>query len=295
MLRSYQQTQHSNELFSCNLFAQGRGQSQQWIYCRVITALWNREKHYLWAALMFYTRVPVPASYEHSDHNFNQSRKYFPLIGVMAGALAVLVILLAHQLLPLSVCIGLSMVSTILFTGAFHEDGFADCCDGFGGGWDKTQVLTIMKDSRVGAYATIGMIMMLGLKYVSLFETGLLSITLLVLVLLNGHTLSRLGASLAIEQLDYVQDIDKSKIKPINIASLSPVDWLVSGLFALPALVLLVIVQPSAIFALPAMAVSYWLMCRYFSKRIGGYTGDCLGAMQQVLELIFYLVVLIAV
>ena len=258
----------------------------------MLAQTWNREKHYLWAALMFYTRVPVPVTYEHSDHNFNQSRKYFPLIGVMAGAVAVLVILLSVVVLPLSVSVALSMVATILFTGAFHEDGFADCCDGFGGGWDKTQILTIMKDSRVGAYATIGMIMILGLKFQALFETGLISVYLLVLVVLNGHTLSRIGASVAIEQLSYVQDIDKSKIKPINIASLSLSDWSISCLFAVPALVLLAIRQPIALLALPVMALFYWLMCRYFTKRIGGYTGDCLGAMQQVLELVFYLVVL---
>ena len=257
-----------------------------------VNRLWNQEKHLLWAALMFYTRVPVPATYEHSDHNFNQSRKYFPLIGLMTGALASLVILAGSIVLPLSVSVALSMAATILFTGAFHEDGFADCCDGFGGGWDKTQILTIMKDSRVGAYATIGMIMLLGLKFTSLFEIGLSSVVLLALVLLNGHTLSRLGASVAIERLDYVQDIDKSKIKPINIAPLSPQDWVVSCLFAMPALIWLLLHQPATIIALPVLAGAWWLMCQYFERKIGGYTGDCLGAMQQVLELLFYIAVL---
>ena len=82
-----------------------------------VNRLWNREKHLLWAALMFYTRVPVPAAYEHSDHNFNQSRKYFPLIGLMTGALASLVILAGSIVLSLSVSVALSMAATILFTG----------------------------------------------------------------------------------------------------------------------------------------------------------------------------------
>lgn len=210
----------------------------------------------------------------------------------MAGVLAALVVLVSVQVLPVSVSVALSMAATILFTGAFHEDGFADCCDGFGGGWDKTQVLTIMKDSRVGAYATIGMIVLLGLKLVTLVETGLASLYLLLLVLVNGHALSRLGASVAIEQLAYVQDIDKSKIKPINIASLSASSWCLSGAFAVPALVLLIVHSPWTLVALPVMAVCHRLICRYFYKRIGGYTGDCLGAMQQVLELVFYITVL---
>ena len=254
--------------------------------------MWHKEKHYFWAAVMFYTRVPVPSSYQHSDHHFNQSRKYFPLIGLMAGLLAGLVVVTFVKILPLSVSVALSMASTILLTGAFHEDGFADCCDGFGGGWDKTQVLTIMKDSRVGAYATIDMIVLLGVKLLSLLEIGLISLYLLVLVLINGHALSRLGASLAIEQLTYVQDIDRSKVKPINIASLSVTDWCVSCAFAVPALVLLTVHSPQALVALPIMTASYWLICRYFHQRIGGYTGDCLGAMQQILELVFYVAVL---
>lgn len=261
----------------------------------MIARVWDREKHYLWAALMFYTRVPVPKSYQHTDHNFNQSRKYFPLVGVLAGTLAAIVVLVATLLLPLSVSVVLSMAATILLTGAFHEDGFADCCDGFGGGWDKTQVLTIMKDSRVGAYATIGMIVLIGLKFTTTLETGLVSVYLLALVQINAHTLSRLWASVAIEQLSYVQDIDASKIKPINIAPLSASDWVVSCAFAVPAFIALLWYQPLTIITVPVMAAVYRFMCRYFVRRIGGYTGDCLGAMQQVLELVFYIVVLAVV
>ena len=203
--------------------------------------MFNRqgEWDYFWAAVMFYTRIPVPSSASFSDQILNQSRKYFPLIGLFVGSFACLVLLITHKFLPLSVCIGLSIVVTILLTGSFHEDGFADCCDGFGGGWDKAQVLSIMKDSRVGTYAVVGLVLLIGLKALSLYEIGLLSLPLLLITYINGHALSRFGASLCIECLDYVQDIDKSKVKPITLNRLPMRSLIYSGFFIAPTFLIL--------------------------------------------------------
>lgn len=250
---------------------------------------WQQEQQQFWAAVMFYTRLPVPSSYEHSDENFHRSRKYLPFVGLLVGCIAGGTLLTFELFLPLSLSIALSMLTTILVTGAFHEDGFADSCDGFGGGWNKEQVLHIMKDSRVGTYATVGMISILGIKFLALYEIAQHSISLLVLSLINGHTLSRMASSLAIEKLDYVQDIDVSKIRPITNIALTRYELLYSAIFALPALFILLALMPSAIWiALPLTAV-FFLLCRYFKKRINGYTGDSLGAMQQVIEVVFYI------
>ena len=125
---------------------------------------WSEEKSYFLCAVMFFTRIPVQLATPYSEFALNKSRKYFPFIGVIIGSIAAICIYLLQLFLPLSLAVILSTVITILATGAFHEDGFADTCDGFGGGWDKIQVLTIMKDSRIGSYGTVGLIMMLGLK-----------------------------------------------------------------------------------------------------------------------------------
>ena len=100
------------------------------------------EWHSFFAALMFYTRLPVPNNLPHSQEILNNSRKYFPLIGIIIGAIACVVFLVSQLIFPLSVSVALSMVATILATGAFHEDGFADSCDGLGGGWQSEQVST---------------------------------------------------------------------------------------------------------------------------------------------------------
>jgi adenosylcobinamide-GDP ribazoletransferase len=87
--------------------------------------------------------VPVPAWVGHSQDQLNHAARYFPLVGVLVGLIAAAVRrLLAALVLPVSVAVVLGMAASVLATGAFHEDGFADACDGFGGGWDKAQVLS---------------------------------------------------------------------------------------------------------------------------------------------------------
>mgnify|MGYP006268783597 CR=1 FL=1 len=247
----------------------------------------RREIEYFFTALMFYTRIPIPAWVRYSDERLNKSRKYFPLIGWIIGGLGAGVFGLAHYLLPLSVSVLLSMAATVYWTGAFHEDGFADTCDAFGGGWTKAQILMIMKDSRVGAFGMVGFLLLFALKFAALYEIALKSAALLPLVLLNGHTLSRFIASTFIQTHDYVQDLDKSKAKPIMTRRLSGGEMAFSAVFVLLAGGLL---SPPAFLVAAALAYGskVWLGT-YFQRHIGGYTGDCLGATQQVSEVVFYL------
>ena len=112
----------------------------------------KKEVQIFLTAVMFYTRIPVPSWVNHDADYLNKATKYFPLIGWIVGIIAVLVFVGANYLFNPSIAIIISMAASVLLTGAFHEDGFADVCDGFGGGWTKEKILMIMKDSRVGAY-----------------------------------------------------------------------------------------------------------------------------------------------
>jgi adenosylcobinamide-GDP ribazoletransferase len=200
------------------------------------------------------------------------------------GGSAALVFFLSTFLFPISIAVVLSMVTSILITGAFHEDGFADVCDGFGGGWEKAHILTIMKDSRVGAYGVIGMTLILLLKFAAIQA---MPIDMVPVVLLAGHSLSRFATSTIIFTHDYVRDNEDSKAKPVA-KKLSVKQFIVAGCFGFAPLLLL----PSYYCLLAIIPV--WLMTRYlahfFTQRIGGYTGDCLGATQQLTEIVFYLV-----
>ena len=108
-------------------------------------------------ALMFYTRLPVPANINHNDTALSRATQFFPLIGWIIGGIGAATLCGCSLVFSPELAVLLSMIATIYATGAFHEDGFADMCDGFGGGWTKTQILTIMKDSRLGTYGVTGL------------------------------------------------------------------------------------------------------------------------------------------
>lgn len=251
----------------------------------------KQEILYFLAALMFYTRIPCPSWFEHYAEYLDKSLKYFPLIGWIIGGIAVVVYGLSQLFLPVSVSILLSMLSTIVATGAFHEDGLADACDGFGGGWTQQKILDIMKDSRIGTYGSIGIVLMLAVKFAALYELQQISTSLLLFCLVSGHTVSRFFALTVIHSHEYVQDPDNSKIRPIATSRLSAAGMLFSAMFAVvpllffyPDWILVVAIVPAYL--------SRMYLARYFNKWIGGYTGDCLGAVQQVSESMFYISVL---
>lgn len=238
---------------------------------------------------MFYTRIPVPKWVGYSKENLNKATGYFPLVGVVVGAVGGGVFWLAQELLPLPIAIILSMIATILLTGAFHEDAISDFCDGFGGGYTKEQILTIMKDSRLGTYGAIGLVMTLLSRFVLLSN---IDPAKMIVVLVSGHALSRLNAVGLIFTSSYVREDASSKSKPIgekhNSATL-----VLALIFGLIPLILLP--WKSSAFIILALLFTLFFFRRYIHKIMGGYTGDMLGALQQISELVFYLVYLATV
>lgn len=264
----------------------------------------RRELEYFFAALRFFTRLPVPAWVGHSAEQLNHAARYFPAVGLIVGAIGAAVTLAAALVWPPAIAVLLGMVATLLATGAFHEDGLADTIDGMGGGWTREQVLTIMKDSRVGSYGAIGIGLALLTKYTALTELVQLGATggvppvltvspepTFAAMLIAGHAVSRFASTTLIYFLDYARDDDSSKSKPLATR-------MGRGELALAALCGL---APCALLPLPQVAVALglvalvtWLAARRFVHRIGGYTGDCLGATQQLTEIAFYLGLLCA-
>ncbi|HTJ96106.1 MAG TPA: adenosylcobinamide-GDP ribazoletransferase [Rhodocyclaceae bacterium] len=230
--------------------------------------------------MRFFTRVPVPAWVGHDQEQLNYAARYFPLVGALVGLSGALITWLAAWALPLSVAVLLGMATTILITGAFHEDGFADSCDGFGGGWSKADVLRIMKDSRIGSYGAIGIGFLLLLKWNALME-----LDDLLPALIAAHAGSRAAAVVLMYGLEYVRDED-SKAKPL-VQGVSGWALIVALAFGLVPCVLMTWQQ--ALMGVLLLAITTWLAARYFVRRIGGYTGDALGALQQVGEVAFYL------
>ncbi|TXG87481.1 MAG: adenosylcobinamide-GDP ribazoletransferase [Rhodocyclaceae bacterium] len=240
----------------------------------------RREAEYFFGAIRFFTRLPVPAWVGHSPEALNHSARYFPLVGIVVGLIAALVFAATSFLLPKTLAVLFAMAATIHVTGAFHEDGWADMVDGFGGGWTRERALEIMKDSRIGSFGAVALVLMLLGKFVALIELDAL---LVAPALIAGHAFSRLCSTTLLHFLDYARE--EGKAKPLA-TRISLGELLCATAFGCVALLML---PPTAAicgvaFALAATAV----LAAKIHGRLGGYTGDCLGATQQLAELAFY-------
>lgn len=241
----------------------------------------RQQLRYLLCAMGFFTRIPLPAWVGYQPDDLDRAAPYFPLIGLLVGAIAVGAWWLAEQFWPPRVALLISLIVTVLITGAFHEDGLADSCDGFGGGYQRADVLRIMHDSRIGSFGAIALILALLLKFETL---AALPLQWLPAALLAGHAGSRWAAVSLLATLDYVRPEGKSK--PLA-TRLGRSGLILASLFG--GLPLLALPPNAALLALAALLLTRQLLARYYRHRLGGYTGDALGMAQQVAELAFYL------
>ena len=254
-------------------------------------------RHFL-LALQFFTRVPVTgrlaAWVGFSPAMLRASAAHFPGVGWLVGAVGAGVFLLAQSGLPGMVggvaAALLSTIATVLLTGAFHEDGLADVADGLGGSAERTRALQIMKDSRIGAFGALALVLALGLKIALLASLAGQGAMNVATALLTAHVLSRLAPLFLIRWLPYVGDEGASKSKPLADA-IGAGPLLVGVLYALPAVLLLLLAQPlaHAVAALAACVLAASYMAWLLARRLQGFTGDGLGATQQLCELAIYL------
>ena len=240
-------------------------------------------------AFIFYSRIPLPSSW--FSAKTSHCSRYFSLVGWLVGGVSVGVWLLAQMIIsdssdklsevtmPIAVLLG--MIAAVLITGALHEDGFADTCDGMGGGWSTEERLRIMKDSRIGTYGALGLVFLVLFKFFALLQ---IETSILPWVWFAGNTLSRFVSISELRFIAYVQDAAKSKSEPM--IEFSGVDLIVNAVFGLLPLLF---IGNQVWVALPAVAIVWWFLLMYFKRKLGGVTGDCLGTTQQLSEVVFYL------
>jgi adenosylcobinamide-GDP ribazoletransferase len=230
-------------------------------------------------AIGFYTRIPCPQTLDYKQ--LPHAVLYLPLVGWLVGGITALSFYLADLLWPQATAVIVALIMGVFLTGAFHEDGFADVCDGFGGGWGKQRILEIMKDSHIGVYGVLGLLLIFLLK-ISLLNG--INTAAVPWVLLAGHSMSRLSPLLLMQRYNYARNnagkaagaVYKPGLQELAVAT----TLALLPLTLLPALCMLAII--------PVLAVNRHLG-RYFYRHIGGFTGDCLGASQQIAETVFYL------
>ena len=245
-------------------------------------------------AIQFLTRIPVPAFNHYDPQWLHQSSRYFPAVGLLIGVLCAGVFWLASLLFTPLVAAVTSTAFGIKLTGAFHEDGLADSCDGLGGGLTRERTLEIMKDSRLGTYGVLGLVSALLLK-ISLLAAMPLSVAIVSLII--GHTASRLFCISLLTLLPYGGEIEHAKAKPMA-QQLTPLQGLYSSGWLILTIILVTLIFPNTmqqiglgkwLLALILALVATDYMRRLLRRRLDGYTGDGLGATQQLSEIAIYI------
>jgi adenosylcobinamide-GDP ribazoletransferase len=218
--------------------------------------------------------VPLPAIPGLLPEDERRATAYWPLVGAAIGAAVALAGWLAARLWPPGIAAGLALAVGLLVTGGLHEDGFADVCDGLGGGGTRERALEIMRDSRVGAFGALGLLMLLVLKWQAMaaLPGGLLPVGLIA-----AHALSR-GSLVAMTLvLPYARSDGRAAQRMVGRPDAR---LMVTAGLSLAPLVLL----PRGVGCLLAACVVWGGCFLWFRRRLGGYTGDCLGATQQLIE-----------
>lgn len=237
-------------------------------------------KHFQ-AALMMFSRLPLP--YQLLDANdFKQSLIYLPCVGLVIGLIASFIYSLCNFFFPSSLALFFALVSGVICTGALHEDGFADCCDGFFASNDKDSILRIMRDSSNGSYASLGLIILFSGKL--LFALSMLP-ELAALALISMHFFARFVPLWIVNSTPHCDGGQHKMSQGLELNSsalyrFSTISFLLAWLFLpLGFLLCLAIV----------LALCTYLLKRWFIRKLDGYNGDCLGASEQIAEALILL------
>lgn len=254
----------------------------------------KHELRLFFIALQFLTRVPVPAWVGWQPAWMQASARHYSGVGLVVGGFSAVVLWAAAHAWPAPVAVGLAMAASVWLTGAFHEDGLADTCDALGGAVGREKALQIMKDSRIGTYGAVGLLLVLGLKAAALVGLAQRDWLLALLALPLAHAWSRAVPVLLLRWLTYAGDLEHAKAKPLaqhadGLTLLVTGSWcaVVAGAVVFCGLPVERLLAP--VLAAGLVAV---LMARWLQQRLGGFTGDTLGASQQGAELAIYLALL---
>jgi len=239
----------------------------------------NLISHFL-LVLTFFTRLRLPESLgNHIDHDsrLTDAVVFFPLVGFGIGLITGGVWYLSSMFLPAGVSAGLAISVGLVLTGALHEDGFADCADGLGGSTDRAKTLEIMHDSRIGTYGGLALVVSVGLRWACIMALSPFSG---VCALVISHTASRSSMPLAMKWSQYARTQGLGKLASGEVPD---AQFFISILVAFVCSVLFGGI--AGLIAVSIALISSWCFLKYLEARLGGYTGDGLGAMQQIAEI----------
>lgn len=242
----------------------------------------ERELRRVAIAATFLTRLPWVARFDQGDpEELARSVRWFPLIGALIGSAGAVVMSMALLQWPATIAALLALTMMIALTGAFHEDGFADAADGLFGGMTPARRLEIMKDSRIGTFGGAALILLLLLRWQALVALPLAHVWA---ALVAAHALGRAATPILALALPYVREAAPNKPVAEGVRAMDLVIALAVGaLFCIP---LFISIGAAGSVLLCSACIAVLVSLGYlFQRKIGGITGDCLGAATQALEL----------
>ena len=258
----------------------------------------------LWAALIFFTRLPFWRLYQPPKSSYAAVVEWWPLVGWLTGGLMAVTLWGASLVMPLPLALLLAIIVRLLLTGALHEDGLADFVDGFGGGGtDRDRILAIMKDSHIGTYGVIALIAYFALLFTALLSIGNLSpltthlspltshLSLLALAIFAADPFAKMVTSQLILMMPYARTEETAKNRTVyrRPTMLAGVLLALQGMLPLAAFLWLAgdAVEWSTLIFVPCLMM--YFLYRLIWNRLRGYTGDCCGAVCLLVELTFYM------
>jgi adenosylcobinamide-GDP ribazoletransferase len=243
----------------------------------------------IWAALIFFTRLPFWRLHQPPQASYKTVVEHWPLAGWLTGGVMAATLYVGSMYLPYIVAVLLAIIVRLLVTGALHEDGLADFLDGFGGGGhDRERILAIMKDSHIGTYGVLGLILYELLLAACLFS---LPPTLAALTILAADPYAKMVTAQLILMMPYARKEEEAKNKTVY----RKMDWkagislAIQGLLPMGLYLWYTGLAWELIIFLPCLTMYFLYLLIW--NRLRGYTGDCCGAVCLLVELTVYLVV----
>ena len=246
------------------------------------------------AAFTFFTRLPFWRLCNLPSDNFKRIVAHWPLVGWLTGGIMIFIFWFSNQIFTPLIAVLFAFSGRLLLTGALHEDGLADFFDGMGGGNTKERILEIMKDSSIGSYGVLGLILYIALWIILVYTLSThypLYITCTLLFM--GDIWSKWSASQLINLLPYVRKVSESKNK-LEYERMSILQFL-NGLIWVILPVVCIFIFTNAFYKIGliiilsglASVITLIVLTVYMKRRINGYTGDCCGATFLLCELLY--------
>ncbi len=230
-------------------------------------------------ALMFYSRIPI-GKIDYSEENLQKAFRYFPLVGIVVGGIGAGVFALFALVFPSPVAVAATIAAMVSATGAIHEDGFADFFDGFGGGRTKERILAIMKDSAVGTYGVLSLVLLFLAKfslYLSVAPAALPAVVVAVQASSRFMPIAMINSSHYVRTENSKAAHVRRKVDGVSVC-------VALFLAAAPFIFIPWKISLAIVFSYFAVFIA---LKRYTERKIGGFTGDVLGALIQFEEIIF--------